>query len=936
MLISLATTAQAGQAKAKRPKRRRKQPMVALPDRPILQEDFEQGIAKWQWVRKGGELKWLSEPKQAFKSKGCVMGKVDKKSTHNSLELVLELDKNSMYRVSIWARADRMGKLVLWSQKGKKRRMLGNWTNVGRKWRPYQCQFTMPESGKWTIQIILPSSHGAEPCTMWVDSVRLFETRIPPSTDLTKKKGYFTEPSIAVDGDGAIWTSWLAFEDGCDQLVIGQLVRGDQGFALAKTWRVPVTAKTYALGSELVADKRGAWLVYAGEVDKNWDIYVCRITADGPGKPKRLTKSPAVDAWPAAAMYNNVLWVAWESNRDGRHQVYMSPGDSPLPQRISDAKANSYCPAVAAHDGELCVAWHAYVSGNYDIYGTRLKTDGSTAQILRLTQDGNADRHAQLASASHGLWIAWQRDIQTKAKKQPDTTRMYRPGNVSNRQTWLCRWAAQGLERVTGWEKTILPKGTEMPTLTVDAQNRVWVTARRARGRPGWDSVLQCYAGQWGEAHHLSSQLGWDGRAGIAVTGDEVLVLYQVGKTPSFPKYEAALEEKSDIFLASVSLREAPAVSAVQAEPLTENAEKHWLANLRTQLGEESPRRTITYNGEKLYLYWGDFHEHSSISQCNRWRDISPNDSHDYERDIIQADFTAVTDHGYNFCPGLWHYLSKVVRVNHDPERFVAFLGEEWTSTHERKTEKYPEGFYGHRNLVFSDPYFPRWFNARDETTPRQLWDQLAGMKANFVNIPHQLADTGNVPVDWDFADEVAQPVAEVFQARQSYEYDGCPRQAGRTLRGHFIQDAWARGIVIGVIASPDHGGGQGKAAIYAKELTREAILDAVRARRCYGTSAGRIFLDVRANGHLMGEKVTAKNGGPITVSANALGANDVDRIDLCRNNEFIYSKPGEGREASFTYRDVQPPEGKSYYYVRVQQKDGELAWTSPVWVTRE
>ena len=138
------------------------------------------------------------------------------------------------------------------------------------------------------------------------------------------------------------------------------------------------------------------------------------------------------------------------------------------------------------------------------------------------------------------------------------------------------------------------------------------------------------------------------------------------------------------------------------------------------------------------------------------------------------------------------------------------------------------------------------------------MWEDLRKLNANFIHIPHQLADTGNVPTDWNFTDETAQPVAEIFQTRGSYEYKGTPREAGRTTPGpgYFLQDAWARGIVIGVIASPDHGGGYGKACVFAPELTREAILDAIRARHCYGTTAAKIFLDVRVNGHLMGEKI--------------------------------------------------------------------------------
>ena len=51
---------------------------------------------------------------------------------------------------------------------------------------------------------------------------------------------------------------------------------------------------------------------------------------------------------------------------------------------------------------------------------------------------------------------------------------------------------------------------------------------------------------------------------------------------------------------------------------------------------------------------------------------------------------------------------------------------------------------------------------------------------------------------------------------------------------------------------------------MWAPELTREAILDAMRARHCYGATAAKIVLDVRVDGHLMGEKVAARDIWPV------------------------------------------------------------------------
>ena len=180
--------------------------------------------------------------------------------------------------------------------------------------------------------------------------------------------------------------------------------------------------------------------------------------------------------------------------------------------------------------------------------------------------------------------------------------------------------------------------------------------------------------------------------------------------------------------------------------------------------------------------------------------------------------------------------------------------------------------------------------------------------------------------------------MAEIFQTRGSYEYQGTPRQAKRSTPqpGYFLQDAWARGIVIGVIASPDHGGGYGKACVFAPELSREVILDAFRARHCYGTTAAKIFLDVRVDGHLMGEKVATPAGKSVEVGIRTRCPVEIERIEVCRNNRFIYTNSPEGRQADLSFVDREPLAGRSYCYVRVIQQDEEIAWSSPVWFGAE
>jgi hypothetical protein len=321
---------------------------------------------------------------------------------------------------------------------------------------------------------------------------------------------------------------------------------------------------------------------------------------------------------------------------------------------------------------------------------------------------------------------------------------------------------------------------------------------------------------------------------------------------------------------------------------------------------------------------------------CDRANDETPDQSYQMMRDLTRCDFGALTDHGKCLNAYYWNHLGKVNRASTDPDRFLTLRAQEWSSSFERSDRGYRWGYYGHRNIFFADPFYPRWYNPADGLTPAQLWETLVAQQADFVTIPHQLADTGNVPVDWGFHHDTYQPVAEIFQYRGSYECLGCPRQAERTTpAGHFLQDAWARGLVIGVVASPDHHGGAGKAALYAGELSPGSLLQAMRRRRAYGTTGPKIFLDVRVNGHFMGEVGDPPAGKPVEVSVRADCPAPIRAVEICRNNVYIFRAEVQGNRCSLVYTDDAPPEGASSYYVRVTQRDGEMAWSSPVFLGR-
>ena len=752
---------------------------------------------------------------------------------------------------------------------------------------------------------------------------------------LADQNGRFNdEPTLARAADGSVYVAWNGFRDGADELMVARYEAFGNGWRHSATWRAAGGPGTYILNPKVVSAGKQVYLLYAAERNRAWDIYAVSCGPGGPGRAIALTADPEADIKPDGAWHDGTLWVTWESNRNGARRILLTRlrADKRLPiEEVSTGGKSNYGPSIAVRsNGSVAVAWHSFRSHNYDVFLRERSPAGTWTPEQRITRAPTIDRHPVLVAWKDDLWLVYE-NAQMKG---------YRTGATVQRRIVVAKVTPRGLEGPAR-QKDASPlwAQAEAASPVFDDSGRLWLAYLIPRlPRAGWEVRVTGYNGEkWAGPWRPSSMKGMDRRPGILALGKTLLLAYQVDDLPETWNHnpEVTKNARSTIMLASLDVSQSEPAVPMALEPLAEPDAPFQVAELRQALGEDAETPVIEYRGKKLKLYYGDLHTHSDISVCNRCVDQSVDENYQVRRDINRLDFACMTDHDYNFVPYLWNYTAKMARANEEPGRLMTFLGFEWTSSFEKYSDKYPYGYYGHRNLIFADPYFPKWWNADLGMTPADVWRELRSMKANFVHIPHQLADTGNVPTDWSFTDEAAQPVAEVFQNRGSYEYLGAPRQAARSVPepGWYLQDVWARGQVIGVIASPDHGGGGGKAAVYAETLTREAILDAIRARHTFGTSGARIFLDVRVNGSLMGEKIGPANGKPVKVEIRVRCPQDIDRVEVCRNNKFVYVSRPEQREAALTFLDTDPLNGFSYYYVRVLQKDGEIAWSSPVWL---
>ena len=340
-------------------------------------------------------------------------------------------------------------------------------------------------------------------------------------------------------------------------------------------------------------------------------------------------------------------------------------------------------------------------------------------------------------------------------------------------------------------------------------------------------------------------------------------------------------------------------------------------------------------------IFWGDLHGHSNLSDGTG----TPEDYFRYARDIAALDIVALTDHDHwgtlplDAHPDMWKEIRDTTRAFHDPPRFITLLGYEWTSW-----------IHGHRHVLYFDDN-GEVFSSIDRRyeSPLQLWEALRGKRA--LTFAHHSAG-GPVPTNWNIApDPELEPVTEVVSVHGVSEAADAPARIYRSIRGNFVRDALDRGYVLGFVGSGDsHDGHPGLAqiaggptgglvAVFAPELTRDAVLDSLRQRRVYATSGARIYLRVSIEGYPMGTTVVAhdaKNADAIAAQAQlrirVVGTDEIERVEVIRSGAIVNEAEVDGPQATLG-TTVENLASGEYVYVRIIQADGSMAWSSPIFV---
>jgi len=767
------------------------------------------------------------------------------------------------------------------------------------------------------------------------------------SADATPAKAFgdarrsYTAPDLAVGPDGEVCLVWLAFGAAGDEVLAAMRRAGSWGEPIAMS-----AAPGRYLPPRVVAERGGGCFVVwtalearsggGGDVEPvaSSDLFGRRYHGAKLGPVERLTNAPGSDAAPAlAADESGDLWLAWEAFRDGRFDIHArkrAAGTWGAVRRVTDHPASDSQPSLAVDAaGRVFVAWMSRRDAdagdeNTEIYVRRLDVDTGPAPSIapnalptRVSTSDRLDALPMLIATPKGLALVWTESFfQWRARRHDLSAILYGEAHDrGHRVAWLedGSWTAPTASRPYPF---VHERVTAIPG---PAERELWLFYDRFNYRVGqsWIPTLQRVVRSAPEKPFpLGAAVPGRGvRIAAAASRDGAWVASVVGAAPTDGgRGRSAIEVRS--------------VEASTLPPRTPRKDR--VTPKRPSAAPviaRGSRPTASLGDEHFRAYFGDLHMHSNLSYDRMEYNASPDQSFRMVYDVAGLDFAGLSDHAGHLREGDWWTVIKHADLWNQPGRFVVFPGYEWSSRE-----------YGHKNVFFQDAVQAdpgALFDARGHT-PEELWQHLGERRA--ITIPHHVSSgpAGAKPTDWSYRNDHFQRLVEIFQRRGSYEFDRAPYPPpprGFTL-GRSVRAALDQGHRLGIIASPDHRGGLGLAGVWARALTHEAIFEALRARRTFGTSGARLDLWMTVNGAPQGSEIMAT--GAVHVEATVHGSVPGLELTLVSNGEEFAQQRFEGTTARFKWTDPRPLEGTRYYYLRARQADGHLGWSSPVWVSGE
>jgi hypothetical protein len=770
-------------------------------------------------------------------------------------------------------------------------------------------------------------------------------------------------PAVAVTADGVTWVACVEWNgEDADRVVVRRKPKDGR-------WSDPIELRDGGwdhYSPAIAARGDGVLVVWSGQSDGNFELYDAEIGADGkPTQPRQLTNAPHSDfnARAVSDAQGNVT-VVWQSFRSGRSDVYarrLTGNRWSAEVRVSPSEMHDWEPAVALDGkGVAWIAWDSYHHGNYDVFLRSF--DGSKlGEVVSVTTEPTAQFHSTVAvDKQDRVWVAWNEAGENWGKDFSRVSRAPGSNGLHFSRTLDARVYANGqLMHPQADIKKILTgrmsRYAELPHLAVDGAGTLWMVFRHwTLAQP--HEIYHFYATKldangWATPWKLGDSSGQNTQyAGVALGADGVLrVTYSSdGRSPDVKPKDAVHSLPYNVYLVSL-----PKSSSSGQPLLTE------ISNLKSQISNplRRERARLTVGGKTYTLLFGDCHRHTDV-RGHSGVDGSAWDTYRYALDAAQLDYLGLGDHnqvtGGTWFDGLrdyqWWTQQKFADLFTCPPTFIGLYSYEHSLSRPS----------GHRNIIYLKRGAPLRVASRDggvnapDNQPPNLWkwmeeNVLTMQGQKVVIVPHTFAEASQPLADWNWQNAPFDCLLEMYQgARSSYEAYQLPEKERRGSSqvaepGHTAQEALAKGNVYGFVSFSDHGSTHNSwAGVWVDAVSREGILNGMLARRTFAAS-DEIILQVTADNHAAGESFTAKTSAPPVLNINVTAPDTIVRVDVVKDGKYIYTTNPNERSARLQFRDMDAKAGKTYYYVRVFQRDPEnpdgdpeIAWSSPFFVTYE
>ncbi|MCK4716012.1 MAG: DUF3604 domain-containing protein [Candidatus Marinimicrobia bacterium] len=718
-------------------------------------------------------------------------------------------------------------------------------------------------------------------------------------------------PDICEDIDGYLWVTYMELKDGLEFIIVKKIsnkLTTIDSFIVSEEKGIEYRPRITCAGDNKV------WVVWSAKRNGNWDIFARSIYQEQLSKEFRVSIHEGIDIRPAiCSNKNGGIWIAWETLRQDNFDIcvkFLSSEKINKPILLTTDAHMDLRPQIKCDgDGQLYVVWDRQIEDSYRVLLKTINQGEIGSERLISSQFGFNLAPAIAVSGRKSIWIAWQSNLRASGKI--DQSPWIQLRNLKGKKIS----APVSLAGAGDWQKSGEDQGFEFPSLIVDESDRLWVF-----GRPSQGFFLQIVSGGRKSALYKFDVGGWGGRGQLvtAIRSKDDNI-YTVRRDIRY------------IYLTKINAsQEIPMIGDVI--PLSDNTGP---VLVYPKL-DQKPQKTLPLP-DQYKIFFGDIHKHSSLSDGMGTVD----ECYTRSKFFYRQDFATLTDHewftGKYLMPSEWEWIKIIGQYYNNYNDFTTVPAYEWT------TARIPKG-YGHKNVYFptwDQPIFSHRFEAKDT---QQLFEYLK--KSGGIAIPHHIAWTG---LNWKYHNPEIQPVFEIISTHGAFEYMGNEPITHRGgIPGYFVQDGFKQDLVFGIVGGTDghglkwhHGISRkqaewetGLTAIITRENTIESFFDALKHRRVYATSGAPIQIDFRINDQFMGSVIETIDVPEI--SLNILGSGKLHYVYIVRDNQNILvlgkdREEGKGVKRTYVDNDLQP--GKHWYYVRVVQEDGEMAWTSPIWV---